>query len=161
MSLLTIYVTNSFSYSFFVDGIFYNILQGNTVEVTHDRSSYYSGDIVIPPTVTYNGHEYTVTAIGNYAFSNSGSFAKSKIKSISLPNTITNIGLKSFEGSEINILSLPESVNEIKMYAFSGCSSQKTIVIPQKVKIINEGVFEGCSSLTSITIPNSVTTIFL
>ena len=58
---------------FEVDGIFYNI-NGNEVSVTYKGDNYssykneYSGDVVIPETVTYNGKTYSVTSIGDYAF---------------------------------------------------------------------------------------------
>ena len=52
-----------------VDGIFYNITSDTTVEVTCDGVSKYSGNITIPQTVRYNEKNYSVTAIGNDAFS--------------------------------------------------------------------------------------------
>lgn len=63
------------AYDFMVDGIAYNKnSDGNTVTVTYtafDSSNYNggSGSLVIPEKVTYEGKTYTVTAIGNYAFS--------------------------------------------------------------------------------------------
>lgn len=47
------------AYSFKVDGIYYNF-NNDGVEVTEGS---YSGDIVIPSTVTYNGKTYSVTGI--------------------------------------------------------------------------------------------------
>ena len=46
-----------------------------TASVTYKGNSYndysgdYSGEVVIPSTVTYEGEEYSVTSIGDYAFS--------------------------------------------------------------------------------------------
>ena len=56
-----------------VDGIFYNLDAANkTATVTFkgdEPSDYeYSGDVVIPETVTYNGITYSVTSLGDYCF---------------------------------------------------------------------------------------------
>ena len=51
----------------------------------------YTGDIVIPEKITYEGVEYTVTEIG------SRTFAESTITSLTLPNTIKKIGTFAFE----------------------------------------------------------------
>ena len=58
-----------------VDGIWYNFNESNkTAIVTFRGISYsdydneYSGSVVIPPSVTYNGTTYSVTSIGYQAF---------------------------------------------------------------------------------------------
>ena len=53
-----------------VDGIFYNLDADNkTATVTKTYLYYeYSGDVVIPETVTYNGITYSVTSLGDYCF---------------------------------------------------------------------------------------------
>ena len=53
-------------YDFEVDGIYYNI-NGNEATVTRGPG-YYSGDVTIPETVTYNRVTRAVTAIGDEAF---------------------------------------------------------------------------------------------
>ena len=63
------------AYDFASDGLYYNILseKDRTVEVTRQYSShdygYVSGNIEIPRKVLYNKKTYTVTSIGEYAFS--------------------------------------------------------------------------------------------
>ena len=51
--------------------LYYNIVDGHA-EVVRSTSSYVTGDLVIPSTVTYNDVSYTVTSIGSYAFQNCG-----------------------------------------------------------------------------------------
>ena len=62
------------AHDFSVNGIYYNYLEGNEVEVTYRGADYfeyndeYSGSVTIPSTVTYKGTTYNVTKIGNTAF---------------------------------------------------------------------------------------------
>ena len=117
--------TALWAHSFEVDGIYYNYLDDNNVEVTLKGSDYYSsayfGEVSIPETVTHNGTNYSVTSIGNYAFH----YCRS-LTSITIPNSVTSIG---------------ES-------AFYSCSSLTSITIPNSVTSIGERAFDGCSSLT-------------
>ena len=67
---------NAFAHDFEVDDIFYNITSDSDliVEVTYKGDSYdsysneYSGNVIIPKSVTYNNNSYAVTSIGFYAF---------------------------------------------------------------------------------------------
>ena len=79
------------AYDIEVDGIYYDItsMTDLTVEVTSGDNKY-SGDIVIPSTITYKSRTFTVTSIGESAFS------FSDIKSISIPSSIKTIKDWSF-----------------------------------------------------------------
>ena len=119
--------------------IYYNFINNNTeLAVSYRGTSYsqysneYSGNVVIPENVTYNGNNYSVTSIGEYAFRNCNG-----LTSINIPNSVTSIG----------------------KYAFSGCSGLTSITIPNSVTSIGESAFSNCRGLTSITIGNSVTSI--
>ena len=119
--------------------IYYRYINNNTeLEVSYCGNSYdsyyneYSGNVVIPESVTYNGNTYFVTSIDSYAF-----YKCSGLTSVTIPNSVTSIGNS----------------------AFYGCSSLTSITIPNSVTSIGNSAFYGCSSLTSITIPNSVTSI--
>ena len=121
------------AYDFEVDGIYYNILSMSdlTVEVTYGDNEY-SGEVIIPSTVSYKSKTLTVTSIRGGAF-----WGCSALTSITIPNSVTTIGGQ----------------------AFDGCSALTSITIPNSVTTIGSRAFSGCSALTSITIPNSVTTI--
>ena len=139
-----------------IDGIYYNLNSSGdtkTAEVKQN-SNKYSGDIVIPESVTYEEVTYSVTSIGDYAFLDC-----SGLTSVTIPNSVTSIGNSAFSGcSGLTSVTIPNSVTSIAQYAFSGCSGLTSVTIPNSVTSIGEGTF-NCSGLTSVTIPNSVTSI--
>ncbi len=144
------------AYDFEVDGIYYNIvsLEDLTVEVTTSFDKY-SGEVVIPSTVTYKSKVLTVTAIEDNAFSGCSS-----LTSITIPESVTSIGRSAFSGcTSLTTITIPSSVTSIGYYTFSGCSSLTTITLPEGVTSIGDYAFRGCSSLTAITLPEGVTSI--
>jgi hypothetical protein len=67
--LMSMSGTKASAYNFSVENddgvtIYYNYWGGNDVEVTYGDNSY-SGNIVIPSSVTYNGNTYCVKRIGS------------------------------------------------------------------------------------------------
>ena len=152
--LLSMMSTNTFAYDFEIDGIYYNLIKGKFAKVTSGDNRY-SGDVAIPEKVTYEGVEYPVESIGNYAFESC-----SGLTSVTIPNSVTNIGYSAFRGcTGLTSITIGNSVTTIGNYAFRECSGLTSITIPNSVTTIGGYAFYGCSNLTSITIGNSVTTI--
>ncbi len=133
-----------------------------------------TGDITIPATLDGK----PVTAIGNYAFSESigltsvtipasiseigesAFYACSGLTSVTIPEGVTTIGENAFSGcSGLSSMTIPASVSEIGAGAFSWCSGLTSVTIPEGVTTIGTSAFSGCESLTSVTIPASVTKI--
>jgi len=106
MTACAVVATQGFAHDFEVNGIYYNKITENTVEVTFkDNISSYESygskqTIDIPATVDYGGKTYIVTEIGNSAFLNC--------------NALTSVVL-------------PKGITWISTYAFSGCTSLKAI----------------------------------
>ena len=77
-----------------IDGIDYSIdTNARTATVTNRMNVIYTGDIVIPSTITDNGVVCNVTSIGYQAFSNC-----SGLTSVTIPNGVTSIGEYAFSG---------------------------------------------------------------
>ena len=192
------------AYDFEVDGIYYNITSYSdlTVEVTWGNQyvitsvngntkaygNRYYGDIIIPKEVSFLGSTYTVTTIGEDAFSAfyaGGSVSSSNeserysgilssyisstrfhtainsgLTSVTIPETVTCIEKGAFANcTRISAISLPPALREIKSCAFLGCSSITSMTFPNSIKNIGNYVFSFCDSLSSLTLSNSIESI--
>lgn len=159
LMLIAVLLTGShaFAHDFEVDGIYYNILSetDKTVEVTYDGNLkvLYTGNLSIPEKVTYNGISYSITSIGNDAFSDCRG-----LTSISIPNSVVNIGENSFcYCTSLTSVTIPNSVISIGDYAFD-CSGLISIFIPKSVMSIGEGAFSYCgdAGLTEIVCESAI-----
>ena len=158
------------AYDFEVDGIYYNIISKAdlTTEVTRG-DTYYSGSIALPTTVNYEGVEYSVTSIGEDAFSGCWD-----LTTITIPESITNIGDWAF-GSCSSLTSV--HIRNIEAWCYISFESPTAnplhyahnlylngelvteLVIPSGVTSIGDHAFYDCRSLTSIVLPEGVTSI--
>ena len=78
-----------------------------------------------------------------------------KLTSITIPNSVTNIGERAFYGcSSLTSVTIGSSVTTIGSLAFYGCSGLKSIEIPNSVTTIGGSAFYGCTDLTSIVVAN-------
>ncbi len=151
-----------------IGDLYYNLDATNqTAEVTSSSDKYF-GDIIIPSSVIYNSVSYSVTSIGEWAFSSC-----SGLTSIEIPNSVTSIGEWAFDGCS-SLTSIDVESNNPNYCSVEGVlfNKNKTILIqypmgkqgaytmiPNSVTNIGGWAFEDCTGLTSVTIPNSVTSI--
>ena len=158
-----------------INGIYYNLFsKGNVAEVAANPNEY-SGDVVIPKKVKYEGVSYTVRSIGEKAFKScynltsvtipegvtsicSEAFAYCKrLTSVTIPEGVTYIEDDAFcKCVELTSVTIPNSVNKLGMFVFYGCEKLKSVTIPEGVTTIDVGVFQYCHSLSSVTIPGTV-----
>lgn len=188
LGILLVFLSMSssiFAYDFEVNGLYYNRLSDNEVEVTYKKyfGGSYSGTLNIPEKVMKDGISYDVTAIGKRAFYECNGLTgkliiPTSIKiigdyafyycsgftgSLTIPNSVTSIDYGAFAGciGLTGSLTIPNSVSSIGSFAFSGCSGfTGSLTISNSVTSIGSAAFSGCSGFTgSLTIPNSVTSI--
>ena len=147
MALCSMCLSASANVTAVIDGICYDISETTaTVTLVGD----YSGDIVIPESITFENSIYSVTSIGESAF-----WSCSSLTSVTIPNSVTSIGIDAF--AFCSSLTHPIIVND--MFVFLPTGYEGHYSIPENISTIIGGAFQGCSSLTSVTIPNSVTSI--
>jgi hypothetical protein len=146
-------------------------------------------DVIIPPTVDYDGKSYRVTGIGYYAFE--GCYS---VRTVVIGNNVSSIDHYAFRDCDSLIsLTISNSVvdaggyifpqlayHEVTIY-FNGsladwcrrpwttCGRKvllyingnkiEDVEIPSEITHINGYCFSGCKSLKSVNIPSSVTSI--
>ena len=104
-----------------VDGIYYNFdIAKKVATVTYNGSDEpwnnpsYSGDVVIPATVNYEGMTFEVLTIGQYAF-----FLAYEVTSVSIPEGVVRIETEAFADCGFKEITLPTSIQSIASYAFN------------------------------------------
>ena len=114
--LLTLLLpATALAHDFEVDGIYYNI-DGNEAIVTYGTTRY-AGDVIIPPSVTYEGTTYSVTTIGEHAFR----YCFNTL-SVTLPSTITTIVDEAFFNS-LGLSSIIVDSGNPKFDSRDGCNA--------------------------------------
>ena len=153
-----------------IDGIWYNLVSKmKSAEVAKNPSGKYSGAIVIPEKITYDGTEYRVTSIGNIAFRYC-----TGLTSVTIGNSVTSIGASAFGDSyNLTSITIPNSVTNIESSAFYNCSGLTSVHITDleawcKISFRDNlsnplyyahHLYMNGSEITNLTIPNSVTSI--
>ncbi|MBP5477006.1 MAG: leucine-rich repeat protein, partial [Paludibacteraceae bacterium] len=136
-----------------IGGLFYNLNKDkHTAEVisqTSESQDNYAEltKALIPETVEDKDITYTVTAIGDHAFSGCA-----KLTSVVIPGSVTSIGTEAFyECSQLACVTFGNGINTIGVGAFKGCGSVTAVELPESVTEIGEYAFVMCSNLLYIT----------
>ena len=109
-----------------INGIGYTITSSSQFQVAvAPIENKYSGEIIIPSSVTISGLSYSVVTIGDDAFANN-----TELTSVEIPNSVTTINWSAFYGcSALTTISISEFVTSIGGSAFSECSSLTAIEV--------------------------------
>ncbi|MDE7378082.1 MAG: leucine-rich repeat protein [Paraprevotella sp.] len=111
----------------------------------------YTGTVVVPATVTYQGKTFAVNEIDDKAF-----YGASEMLAISLPEGITVIPQYTFyDCTGLTGVSIPSTVTEIGTYAFAYCSALPEIVLPADLTTLGNRCFQN-AGIKSINIPASL-----
>lgn len=135
------------------DGLKYTIDLANiAATLTNNSDNAYTGDIVIPAKVTYNGKNYPVKALSEKCF------YQSTITSVSIPNSVEEIGNYCFSGcASLEAIDFPSSVKTLGDYCFQNCSSLASISLPNTITKLGKYCFQNCKKITSMKVPSSIT----
>ncbi len=110
-----------------------------------------SGTVAVIPSIIDG---YTVTSIGDSAFSNDQT-----LTGVTIPDTVNSIGnLAFYNCSDLASMTIPSGVVALGTCAFEYCWSLTNVTIPAALSSIPQYTFCNCG-LTSATIPNGITTI--
>ena len=156
------------AYNVEINSIYYYLDRTNKTAQVISVVNKNSENIIITETITYDSETYSVTSIGQGAFSNC-----TGLISITIPNSVTSIGEYAFSNCNLTKVNYLGTVDEWVSIDFLGYNSNpatyaEDFYINDKlltdVKItsadsIKQRAFESCKSLTSVTIGNNVTFI--
>jgi len=96
-----------------------------------------------------------VTSVGRNSF-----WFASRLRSVSLPQTLTLIDEAAFERcSRLPSITIPASVSEIGVEAFASCEQLKSITLPEKIERLGNYAFSNCHLLETLHIPANVSYI--
>lgn len=161
--------SGTYKYNVYVAPLFYN---------SSSNAAAYSGDVVVPETVEYDGVTYPVKGIYDCAF-----YGCANVTSVTLPSSVTAInssaflrctgleeitmpgvtyfGHESFRNcSSLKHVTIAEGTTTFSnSYVFYNCSSLESVELPSTLTSISSNCFDGCSSLTTINIPDNVSSI--
>ena len=140
--------------SFTVDNLNYRATGLTAVELTGYVTKP-TGILDIPATVSYEGKNFDVTAIGESAFRECKALTL-----LTIPNTVKTIGVNAFYlCTGILELTIPDSVTKIGINAFGWCSGLLQLTIGNGVTDIERIAFKYCKKLQQVTLGNNVATI--
>lgn len=130
----------------------------NTEDNTATITKFYalvdgSYDINIPEKL--GDGNYTVTAIGDWAFDSSD-----YLTGVTIPQSVTSIGDYAFlDCHTLDNVTIPPSVTSIGKSAFYRCYALTTLSLGENIEKIGSYAFAECRHLTNVTIPEKVETI--
>ena len=114
------------------------------------------GSVVIPSTVSFNGVDYTVNAVGDRACY----YPDRRAIQIILTDSVTKVGNYAFgDGCRIRVAGTLEEIGE---YAFENCKLNSSIQLSEELSTVGKGAFAGTYFFyddDGVTLPQSLSSI--
>jgi hypothetical protein len=121
---------------------------GDIIVVGYNGASL---DVVIPPIIDGGN----VRAISEGAF-----YGKNNIISITVPDSVTEIGRAAFSSCpNLTSVTFGRGVTELPPAILRNCRVLTSVTLPDTLAVIGDFAFEGCIMLENLYIPASVTEI--
>ncbi|MDE7154438.1 MAG: leucine-rich repeat domain-containing protein [Muribaculaceae bacterium] len=117
--------------------------------------------IDVPEQVTFQGQTYSVIRIADRGFKGLGcqagvhGSACGATVTVTLPETIDEIGKEAFYGAHILAINLPSNLSLLGESCFAQCLYPGTIVIPESCTEVPANAFNGCR-MSGVYIPASI-----
>lgn len=139
-----------------IGGLNYSLKNGSAKLLKGD----YSGELVIPASVEYEGKTYNVNAIEALGDGNAAN-ANQNITSVKIEAELTAIPGYAFANcKKIESIELPNTITSFPTHAFQYCEAMTTINIPTSIQTLADAVFEHCKNLScTLEFPSSTTNL--
>lgn len=136
----------------------------------HIVEGNFSGDLLIPPSVTENDYGFNFAGCGfeggQLSLPEGMTFIPNQLVTgcgftgeLVIPSTVRHIGSYAFENTNFTSVVLPENLIYIDFGAFAGSRLSGTVTLPGQITRIYNNTFENCNMLEGINIPAKVTSI--
>ncbi len=127
-------------------------LRGNKAVLLPPNEGQYSGDIVLPETVSYNGKEYKLVRT-------EGAFNNSKVVSVAFPSSVKYVVDDFKYCMELQTVTFPENSRLRFFSAMEGCPKLTEFVFPASLQVLYGNSMMYLDGLKTIDIPGSVSYI--
>ncbi len=129
-------------------------VRGAVYEINEGKASLADGTAVIgyfvvPAMVVYEGKEYPVLEIKDYAF-----YENSALTGVTLGKI--KVGEAAFCGCDSLKIALADEETEFSGYVFRDCTSLEKSELSPKTTKIPDGFFSGCTELPAVALPEGL-----
>ena len=115
----------------------------------------YSGEIIIPESIHYDGNDYIITSIKSNTFSNNWD-----VISVTIPKTVKKIESSAFYVClKMTQLEIADGLETIGDNAFYNCNGLSIVTLPNTVKTIERSAFASCYGLKTVVLGAGVSQI--
>lgn len=136
-------------------------LESATLSLKDDEKGFYSNStlkkIIAPTNLEKTQQAWFSNTLatelifpGNKLHFFGGASYNEKLKSITLPNSVEELGEKAFEGGSFETITLSSKLKTIPAETFKGCRLLTQITIPASITEVGSLAFKGCNKLKSI-----------